>query len=335
VGRAPRAFGQLPGDGFGASTSLASFGGSAAIMAGDGAHGPYSEALHLSAEGSANERHEGLTMLQKMVQLLAAQLPIEATGDASASASSPPPSAPTSAMSASQQGHPLFRQQEELLPQSTQYAIADVVAIRCADPNVRVQLKALEVARPLLRVMSPAAVDASSSRWVSCITSALGCSHVHVGTAARHALQTLLLRSTEANLRSMLSTLCITVTGARNPNVKTTLITALADVVMRHRALVSRAAAQTKAVQEQVMTTLVLTQSDLAFATETGLRLFTTDARPEVLRAAQVLLCTLYEHGYDWDERHILDNPRLTRDQWTQIKACLAEHARNCRSPQH
>jgi len=326
----PRAFG-APSESLGPSHSML-FTGTSSLMATDGTnHGPYGNALHLVSEGNASERQEGLASLLKMIQLLAAQLPSEEL---------------TVTASVSDRGHPLYRPDDssraltgastdpQLLSQATQYAIADVVAIRCADPNTKVQLLALEVTPPLMRVMSAAAVDSTSSRWVSCITSALGSSHVQVAAAARRAMQTLLLRSTDANLRSLLSTLCMTVTGARNVNTKVTLLTAIADVVMRHRSLLSRAAQQPASLQKTVVSSLVLSTGDLAFATEAALRTLSTDPRPEVQRANAVLLGTLYEHAFDWDEKHILDNPRLTREQWTIVKSILADRARSSRSPQ-
>jgi hypothetical protein len=216
-------------------------------------HGAYSQSIWIAAEGSAAERHTALGNIQALLQK---QSLMEG------------------------EGRPLER--------ATADALCDIIALRCADTNNRVQYAALELVPVLTAAVSSDAVDSLSSRFVSCITSALSSSYTAVHASALAALRAIIRRSSDANLRSLCPTLCMTCATVRNSNAKVALLGALGDVIERNH---SAGDSNSK-----------LSASDLDFCVDTCVRSWVGDAREDVVRAHRELLCCIYEYGFGFGD---------------------------------
>jgi hypothetical protein len=253
-------------------------------------HGEYSQSLFLAAEGSSADRQ---TALINLCSLLRRRL-----------------------------------QDEQLcktpVPNETAFALCDVIALRCADTSNKVQLAALELVEPLFRCVNAAVVDATSPRWVSCLTSALASGYTAVHGTAAQAMTALLQRSTDANLRNLCQTICMTCATVRNVNAKVQLTNALTWVIRTNRNHFDHAPLSPDA--SSVTRIGLLTRSDLDFSTETALRIWCNDGREEVRRVVGNLLCALLDAGWEGDEGRILDNKRLDATNWGQLKELFDKH---------
>ena len=228
------------------------------------------------------------------------------------------------------------------LKSETAAALCDIVALRCADTNNKAQAAALEVATALIsRHVDPAVLDASSPRWISCLATALASGYSAVNSSAVTCLRSICQRCSTDNLRNLFHTMAMTAMSVRNNVTKVNLISGLRDVLARHRQLIvlmhhpQQPSQQPTGVRPtgNLLTSntpptssALLTLSDLQFVLDLTIRIFQTDARPDVRMMSEQLLLSLHMDGFDGDEKMLLDNPRWTTEQWTEVKGMLDRH---------
>lgn len=256
-------------------------------------HGQYSQGIFLAAEGSSADRLQALSTLtlllrKRLGDVDACQIPIA---------------------------------------NATCFALCDVVALRCADTSQKVQATALDLVPLLFRSVHSSVVDATSPRWVSCLSTALASSYQAVQNAAAAAFGSLLQHSSEQNLRNLCQTICMTCATVRNVNTKIELMSALGTLVRRHHVILAREGASgDQSPMASSVVRIGLGRSDLEFSTETALRIWCGDSREEVRRVAGQLLIALLDCAWDGEEGRILDNKRLDADNWGLIKALFDRH---------
>ena len=258
-------------------------------------HGAYSQPIFIAAEGNSGERFQALQNIAALLQKHSV------TEDAA---------------------------QKQKFDAKTMEALCDVVALRCADTNNRVQLQALEAVPLLVKTVSSAAVDASSPRWVSCVTTALSSSYQAVHGAAMGALASIMHRSSDANLRNMNHHVAMTCSTVRNERAKVALLGALGEVIVRHRSLLGG----TKRFGSLSGGDGALAESDVEYSLDTALRIYANDTRDVVRRPTGALLCLLMEYGYQNDAKPILESPRLPKEHIGAVKALFDNHRKHAES---
>jgi len=253
-------------------------------------HGEFSQGIFAAAEGSSADR---LKALEGLTQLLRKRLMDEDVHKCP-------------------------------VANATCFALCDVTALRCADTSQKVQVAALQLVPTLFQVVQPAVIDSTSPRWVSCLSTALASSYPAVHSAAVAAMKALMQCSTEANLRNLCQTICMSCSTVRNVNTKVELLEALELILRRNHVILKRelgggATSPLSTTQGRPG----LTQLDLEFCTETGLRIWCSDPREEVRRVVGRYILAVVSYAWDGDEAKVLDNKRLDADNWALIKALI------------
>jgi hypothetical protein len=157
--------------------------------------------------------------------------------------------------------------------EKTGLALSDVVALRCADANNQVQLSALNTVPSLLKVLSAETTDASSSRWVSCLTTALGSRSSDVQAKAQKALLLVVEICTPDETKSLLQCLSTTMVSVRSDIAKCSLAKAAERLIQLSRTRPTS-----------------LDRDDARFLVELSIKLL-EDERPHVREAALRLCC--------------------------------------------
>lgn len=278
-------------------------------------HGAFTLPLFAAQEGNFQERFEAISRIYKICEdrILARR---KLSFDEATSASAGETMMERSARS-------------DAVDEPTGLALCDVVALRCADTNNKVQLAALECLPSLLKIVPRTCVDATAPKFVSCLTTSLSSGYPDVASKARIAMRSVVRNCSVLEANSLMYTVATTAVSVRNEHAKVVLTELMIDLV--HRQLELAKSKRTAADADVEATLQAISEGSIAkrrreskgreldsrFVFEMALKLL-TDKREAVATKANVLLLAIRDCLLS--EKQILDHPDLDRELWKSMK---------------